>query len=368
MIGFNKKMNDEEMKEFGKYIISDTCNKLDLNVNIIISKLVEFYKTKHYKEEYSDEQLEDIVGLASNDNNEILIITDNLQKKYEIIDFTFSIFHEIMHMIINQKDPTPEEYDITMFAIDLENIIINNNEQRYHKYHDMFREEIEADLFAAKVSKDYSMNKIIKYMRLKKKPLNKKQIDIYKTYLEFMELYSIYRLNAYNVCVSIDYYNMLVQKDPEILSDTNCIINRFYEKDGTYKKLFDIIKDPIINKHDFAIKSYILASRSFLNEINFDSLSYFELNYLLKSLDYVYKDSLLKSNKCQKIEKYSNNFRKKNNKIINNSIIEDTFDNVSWVNTSIKKYNYIKKILDKYKYHNTSLNKTETFKAINRAK
>ena len=346
MLSFSKKINDNELKEFGEYLIKDTCNRIGLDVNVIISKLEKFYKSKQYKK-YNNESFEGVKGISSSSNEEIVIITDNIEDEYQIIDYMFVIFHEIMHTIIYQKETSSDEYDKTMFSIDLENRIINNNEKRYNKYGEMFREEIEADIFATKVSQDYGINKMIEFMTKKGKKLKEKEIKKYSAYLELMNLYNEYRINAYNVCVSIDYYNMLIKKNPKLLTDSSFLLNQFYNKDGTYKSILEIMNDPTINKHDFDIRSYILASRSFLKEVDFNNISYFQLNYLLKSLEYVYKEELKKSNKCEKIKEYEKKLSEKSKKELNNKV-EDTFQQVYWVNTSPKKYNYLKNILNKY--------------------
>ena len=356
MIGFNKKMNEKEMQEFAKYILSDACKKTGLDVNIIVTKANKFYKTKKYKERYKDENLENITGLASAENKEIIIITDNLDANYEIVDYVFSIFHELMHIAYAQKEIKAEEYDLAMFSVDLENDIINHNETRYSKYHDMFFEEIVADSFSITMTREQGMKKVIEYMNEKNKPLSKKQINMCNIYLDYLDLYVKYRLNAHNVSISIDYFNSLIQENPNILANANSILKKFYKKDGTYRSLIDIMNDTELNNYPFEIRSYILSSRSFLKEVDFNNISYFQLAYLLKSIEYVYNDTLIKSKNCQKIK---NTYKRHNygkQKNILDNIEEEYFKDLNWVNTSNKRQNYLKKILDKYKYSKTSTN------------
>ena len=216
-----------------------------------------------------------------------------LNTNYKLFDFVFTVYHELRHAICAQKLSVMDDkyyYDMNKFSIVVDSCRIIDRDD-YRKHHDEYMIEIDAD--------KYALRKLGNYFKDDK--------DFYyknKNYYDLNYFYNSYRDINYDIQLSIDILNTLLKdKKNMFLLDEYFILKLFYcESDGNiyYKKLSELMNDPTVNSFDYGIRANMIASKDFLENIDFSLLSSSELDYLLRCINYVYDNYLVRKRASSK--------------------------------------------------------------------
>lgn len=208
------------------------------------------------------------------DENELSHPTYELMMKYAQITF-----HELRHTMQNYEDK--DSYKT--FFIKLDKIIQRHNYIEYQLEHDNFSYEIDANL--------YGITKAEKY-------IEKHYPDIYKTYklssykkiMDKKKDDATHKSLIYDHISRVDKIINAIKTNyvayPAIYPHLPHPMQIFLEKDGSYKKISNILNNPNFYKLDKKITYTILSTRFFLETINYEELSIPERKILLKALRY----------------------------------------------------------------------------------
>ena len=232
---------------------------------------------------------------------------------------TFITYHEIRHILQYQKAElfTDYEHFCINYLRELNTKYILNNE-----YHDSQYLEIDADIYGFDKTKEkFKENKTI------------------CSYLQQQESKAIYRKNTYK----FDYYfNNFIKKIQNGFNEEtyqyNPYLNIFWNKDGTFKKLFKIINNSRFLKNSL-LTARIITSDAYMATIDFDNMTIEEqqaIDYQVEQIVYalnqnknnitkLYKDRRISvfeyqigtqiiENEIERKEKYKNNNQNKTRK------------------------------------------------------
>lgn len=349
-------MKVDKLKELARSILDQEIkdNKLNVNYEVLTPSELDRYREKYNLKKSDNDSFYD------EKNNTIFLVVDDYVDKVEeaIFDVSFECFHEIRHVI--QKSFNKNSYEGFFYFIDE----VNSN--NYFDYdvisHSGYSFEIGANLYGIKKTKEYMENY---YPSLYDK--YKEEIDLTLRMCE--SEYLVYNASSrFNIFMSQLKRNMKANRvrwnDQEKVNNNDKIIpdifKIFINLDGSLKSFDEIIKDENFSKMDKRIVYAIISSESFLNRIDINKLSSFELSLLNNALNYT-KQLNEKQIRWRKElfenEKHLYNYRIKNDDSILGKIIliKKLYTNILLYN--IRFNNFYKK--DREFFRNIALKKVE---------
>lgn len=205
-------------------------------------------------------------------SNTILIALDNFtnfkNSNISLIKLVLTCYHEARH--------TTQllETEYTSFFSNLDMFIANQEKRKYNTFHDKFFHEIDANVYSVKQAKKY---------------LKEKYPEVYNTEYNYLNtLEQKYELDniMYNANDSIDTALKIIQKEQKIPEECKEILKVFVNDNGTFKPMNEIISNPEFYKLDSRIISAFLSSKTFLQNINLETLSKKELQIINIALNH----------------------------------------------------------------------------------
>lgn len=149
----------------------------------------------------------------------------------------------------------------------------------YRKYHDNFLIEIDADAKAVRNAKMLA-NEITE---------SNPNIVINNTFMDYYEKYCEYRFNVYDIPYFINRMNDVIKEYKlnrnEILKYFNdSIIVAFFNSDGTYKRVRDIMTYVNASNYDPLVVASLISSNHFLEQIPYlsNEEKFFVINNVIK--------------------------------------------------------------------------------------
>lgn len=204
------------------------------------------------------------------ESNIIVLFKDKHKKDDEfdkLIDILISTYHEIRHVIQENRLNTPEEnfiFDIEFLAMfNNENILKSYNNNAY--FHKSFLFEIDADIYGITKTKEYiEKNNITTFT---KEDFEKKKNSTVHRYISYnFDYFLESALNSVKNKNIVDVHN----KDK---TDIVSILQLFFNDKGMFKNLDEIINDKRLLTVDVNITKLLLSSNLFLENIDIDNLS-----------------------------------------------------------------------------------------------
>lgn len=272
----------------------------------------------------------------------ILLKSSGKLKKIDdnLFEFVMTCYHEARH--IAQDKLSKNSYEFFLAVIEDE-VRKRQSDINYYLLHDDFSYEIGANLYGIEKTKEYLKKR---YPYIYEKEKEKIQVLENKYTFEYL---------TYNATYNFDRFYQKINK--AILN--NCIrfenilekfkpFKIFFNEDGSFKTITEIIQNENTFKIDSRIVSTIISSKSFIETVNLKSLTKEELEFINKHLNYtnsVYNNQLvtMKKYKNQKGIDLSNYLKKIKN--INISFIYNLFKR------SIIKKTYLKLTKDSREHH-----------------
>ena len=203
-------------------------------------------------------------------------------KELYLLDILETAYHEYNHKLSWSKDQT--EKTLENFIYLLENLTMAITNIYENSKHDDFYEEIIANVYSVEKSNQF----------LKKYPHIYRNL---KGYLKNDKLKYQIELVNYDLEKFINYITKVIKSKKEIESLFQSsypykIVGILYNKDRTFKNLKTLEKDMEWTSLSMEIKYTVVASKSYLKELNLNTLSQEELSFILESLNYSYQKSL----------------------------------------------------------------------------
>lgn len=280
-------MKDKKiLKDFLKYLEKD----FDDRVRIKFVGLINYYKTEVVKKEVSlKHPIQSISTLTMPFTSEgfysplvdtAYVIEDKISLlKYKINSLTYNLTvaaHEAKHQ---QQERHFDYYNLyERFLLSMESILLNMDNSFYNHFHDFFFSEIDADLYAALIVKEYKKtknNKEIdsKYLDIMEK-LNKDRFKLFNNSLLFERLYTVItkeynkRDNDMDICIDDIFYISSI-KDDEMYDYIRVLFN----DDGTLKKYNELLELHKDNMIDNNILNMVLGSSCLVQNIDYENIN-----------------------------------------------------------------------------------------------
>lgn len=217
-----------------------------------------------------------------------------------LLELLETVYHEYNHKLLWSKNQT--EKNLENFILLMENLSMKITNIYENSKHDAFYEEIIANVYSIEKSNQF----------LKKYPHIYKNL---KGYLKNDKLKYQIELVNYDLEKFINYVTKIIKnkKEKEFLFQTSYpykIVGILYNKDRTFKILKTLEKDTEWTSLSMEIKYTVVASKSYLKELNLNTLSQEELNFILESLNYSYQKSLETEEKNKILRKQIKTFNK----------------------------------------------------------
>lgn len=342
------------------------------NFNISIVSIIEYYQTDTFKNDLklaNPNELFSILtspikndGTYSPEDSNILIYLNTFNKNiiepFDFINKVQTILHEIRHH--HQQNLKKELYDdYDNFIFFMENLSRNFNNTFYKKYYKKIYSEIDAN--------NYSIHELEKY-------IDSSDIKI-KKYINYYKKIYTYKLYTYDPENLFKEFNnsLIDNKNFHIATTLHPYFKLFYNEDKSFKTPSQISKD-INNYNEYLnpkIISTIIDSDTYLRNININTLTKEEINFLIPILINKYND-------IKKQKEISLNFFQESIKTIKSIILKNInikeklkllileitiYDiNTLWqllINEYDIKLNYLLSLLEKMENKKTYIHKTK---------
>lgn len=218
-------------------------------------------------------------GFYNSKSSSIVVFLDSYNKiidpNKKLLLLIKTCYHEIRHSTQNHLD----SFSFDKFAYDIDRFIACNDSVYYDKNHDFFFFEIDANIYSIKKAKEYLEKN---FPSIYKKESIKKEIeeydDIYFTDWVFYDIG-----NSIERAISLLKNQKSSKKAKDFFSP---ILNIFLNTDNSFKSIIEIVNNENFKNIDNRIICALFSSKSFLESIDFNNLSYYELEILNKSLKY----------------------------------------------------------------------------------
>lgn len=206
----------------------------------------------------------------------------SLSKELYLLELLETVYHEYNHKLLWSKNQT--EKNLENFILLMENLSMKITNIYENSKHDAFYEEIIANAYSVEKSNQF----------LKKYPRIYRNL---KGYLKNDKLKYQIELVNYDLEKFINYITKIIKnkKEMESLFQTSYpykIVGILYNKDRTFKDLKTLEKDTEWTSLSMEVKYTVVASKSYLKELNLNTLSKEELSFILESLNYSYQKTL----------------------------------------------------------------------------
>lgn len=192
--------------------------------------------------------------------------------KHQLYRALMNLYHEYFHS--TQNDLTKQDdYHKTIYQI--EKIIMGHKKNKYIDTHESFLMEIEASKYG--ISKAESF--------LQQNPEQCK--DAYeddKAFINWEKSKNDYDYNNYDLNFLLNILHTIVIKDPTSISGSS--LETIYESDGSFKKIADILRNPVFLTLDKRIQYHLVGNDGFIQSLNFDNTPKDDLDFVTMALQY----------------------------------------------------------------------------------
>lgn len=209
-------------------------------------------------------------------------------------------YHEYNHKLFWEKAQI--EKNLENFSLLIEELTAEITDIYTTEHHDNFYDEIIANVYSVKKSSQF----------LKKYP------NIYKIlrgYIEYDRLKYQLDLINYDVEQFLNYLNKQIKKYPNKQTLFQNIypyilVKILYTQEGNYKDISSLSKDNEWITLEKEVQYTVIASKSYLSELNYNTLSKEELIFVLDSLMYSYQKEQIRNQQINDLKKEIQKFNK----------------------------------------------------------
>lgn len=308
----NKQLTIDDIKKIIADIEEEEKKESGFNAKIKTLTTVEYYKESFKNKNFT--LVKKIKNLSlpltssafySYKDSSIVIFMDSytkiLDQNSDLFRIVFTCYHEIGH---NLQDSLPI-YSFNRFACDIDSFIACFNTTVYDKKHDSFYNEIDANNYAIKKTKEY--------LKRNFPDIYNDKVVQHKFEIHEEDYFTDYVL--FDLVNSIEETSYLLKKHKlsiEEKDDISPIINIFFGEDNSFRAFNEILSNKNLKDIDTRVFCAFLSSKAFLNSLDLTNLNCNELEILYKSLKYMntlydrqYKIiELEKSNYKERIQSY----------------------------------------------------------------
>lgn len=277
-------MNYQDTKKLCDDILKEEIKKNNLDIHTYSFGKLNYYNSSYFKNSILLSILtrnhRDLLtflqlpfaikgGYIENEKSLLLFLNDNpiIFKNNNITKTLHVLYHEIYHAKDFSYTPVIMDYNKFSSYIDryIRNLIPNNLSKYNHskEFHDYFMFEILANL--------YSIMKIKKFIKKNPDKYNYDKKYLYKKCRIYHQQYLSYNL-AEHIDIVLDNYSLFKKRR----DFDRTIFNIFINEDGSFKDIYSIMTNPIINIIDeriiysfFNTKTFKSINRDLSSEENF---------------------------------------------------------------------------------------------------
>lgn len=257
---------NNEIKKIVQSIIFNECKKHQINpkdLSVFPITWVEYYKecfkNKHLKLYNITLPLIANGFFTNNSQNKQIVVFINQQMASDLTHILLVTFHEFRHLY---QDTKVNAWSYEGLIFNIEQLLKTQNHKEYLDNHDKYFFEIDANLYGAKMAINYLENNGI-YSP------NSKELE----YLKMLE--RVYDYDYFNFNFS-SLFEKFINSYRNKKFDHSCLnftMGVFLNKDGSFKSIKDIIKNPNFSFLDKRSIYSIISSKIFLKELDFSTLS-----------------------------------------------------------------------------------------------
>ena len=344
-------ISEKEIDNIINIILSEEGLKDNKDVNIIVTNRGKYYRDLFIKKKniFSEDLIIPFLANASNNmKNDILLFIDNITKDCDKEHAVYRLVEVIYHEIRHTQQLSFDKYSYEKFLDGVDKYL--RIYKSYYVNHDKYYFEIDASIYSM-----YKTRGVLKkyypsvYDRYK---VNiEKRIDNYNN-----DMFLFDSVNKLSDFIGLYKYNKYHFRNDRSLQDISPVFDIFLDRKMNFRNISDIVNDKRFKTLDKRIIYSFFSVDSFLDGINYNSLSEEELSIIMESLKYtrnIYNEQLVG------IDKYFDD--KKN-------IVVDYFKKHK---SLIKRIDYIYYYLNRYFFSsvyflNDSINKKRLIKKIDK--
>ena len=300
-MGTDTMLSMEDMKRISHEIIEEELGQAGIEVNVFPLTFVEYYNSYVFNKKTNliNKMLLSTIPLIAGGFNDLkgntVIFLNHINEIEKIENKIFRLaevcYHEARHSIQQKFD----SYSYDGFLRDIDHFLRTNMD--YTLEHDKYSFEIGANLYGVRKAKEYLKTR---YPDLYKK--HKEEIEKSEKRYQFDYM-------TYDVSDNIDRTIQMLKLTDKVrnnklikgkkLKDISPVLEIFLNEDASFKHFSEIVQNDKFNGLDKRIVYAVLSSKSFLEQINMNQLSFEELQLVNESLQYT---SALYKNQSKLIE------------------------------------------------------------------
>ena len=321
-------MNKDKIKKLINKVILEESKKDNIDVDINIFSIIEYYKSPIFKEKLKLNKNSifkplTCLGYKSSDNSLVLfttpyskmysiLIQNDIKNENQLFNILSTTYHEYRHLLQSKKiyknidlsipnnlleinnNISYDEFKYIIDNFNMRYVYYNDGKSDYRLFHDFYSFEIDADC--------YSFEKTENYL---------KENDSYNNYKDIIHLHKIYNnicKTLYDIQVSLTKFLYILSiSNINVLPYENTIIELLFEKDlkdnkFIFRNINEILENEKFQNLDEKIKYSILSNNLLIKNIDIDRLNDEECHLYFKSLKYTYE---LDEKRKRELSKYS---------------------------------------------------------------
>lgn len=217
-------------------------------------------------------------GLFNSEKNAIVIflgrciIMQELGISHQLYLSLRTTYHEYFHYIQFNSDQH-DNYHKAIYEI--ESIIAANKPIKYFNNHKSFLFEIEAD--------KYGIQKAENHLQQNEEQCKGSYEDD-KAFINWEKSRNDFNYNNYDLNFLLNILHIIVRKNPSFIKES--FLETIYKNDGSFKKIADILQNPLFLALDERIQYHLIGNDTFLHNTDLTDISDEELNFINKALKY----------------------------------------------------------------------------------
>lgn len=295
---------DELRVEQKKKILKDICdeeiknNNLDIKVEIV--EVIE-YEIETLKQLLSSKDIKGTLVRYFLPSHAAGVYLDNPKKKTKeiliflrdkitsekltnkLIDNIWTCYHELRHAMQYEEKTKMDEFSYDVFSMRISPLY--HNKYDYRLEHDKYYDEIDADLYAYQKTKEYLIKNYPELYEREKEYLDSKYEKARFYQMTYDLSFEIERtLQQLKKSFSDSGKKTVNMKSLE--EKISPVFSIFLDNKLKYKPIKRIIRHPKFKKLDKRIIYAFFSSKTFLEKIDYNRLSYEEAQILKESLEY----------------------------------------------------------------------------------
>lgn len=278
----------DELKKIAREIISEESEKNNVPVSLFCFETIEYYNSAYFKQNLKEENSLILMpfisrGFVPSDAPIIVLFPDQniigsfLGNMREYVLYIKTIYHEFRHLLQNQSYHPDKNFTYENCINFIESIVIYDWGY-YLKHHNNLFTENDADLYGINMAYDFLSKKNMLT------PNIKKYIDSIKHNFEF-------RYNNFNPYKLLEKFNEMIKEENKSKYCFSSFLNHsiseiFYDSQGNYKKLNDILSNECFNKIDKKFIYIMFTCKEFFESLDLESLDEKGLKIIMEAIEY----------------------------------------------------------------------------------